>query len=142
MAARLQLILAHLNVIAAAGGISADSFVAKLMNLRQSGLVVPETQLKISTYGMTEAIARCVVDKLAATIRTSGSFADPTFREAYNRAVDAAEEIEGFARDHPVWTIVIVLGMLAIMCPKVIHLLGFGMKGVTKGELWLQSISR
>lgn len=142
MAARLQLILAHLSGIAAVGGVSADSVVAKLMNLGQSGPLAHETKLTINTPGMTEAVARDVVDKLAAAIRTSGNFAGPAFRAAYNRALDAAEKIEGFAKDHPVWTTVIALGMLAIMCPAVIHLLGFGLQGVTKGELLQQSISR
>lgn len=133
MAARLQAILAHLAGVVPVG-VSADSFVSSLLGAGYPGSTASETQLKVGTPGMTEALARSVVDKLATMIRVSANFASPAFRTAYDKAVEGAQKIEGFTKKHPVWSTVIALGILAIMCPPAIKALGFGSKGVAEGE--------
>jgi hypothetical protein len=137
MADRLHLILAHLNSISPIET-SVASFIAKLMNAGCSGATQGETKLQVNTPGMTEAFAGSLVEKLAAAIRVSGYAAGPTFRAANDKAVEAAGKIEGFTRKHPLWTTVIALGILAVMCPPAIKLLGFGLKGVAKGKLSAQ----
>lgn len=132
MATRLNMILAHLRALPL--DVSASLVVAKLMNAGYSGASGRETKLKIDTLEMDEALARKVVYRLATTIREPISVAGPPFRAAYDRAVGAAEKIEGFTREHPVWTIVIVLCILAIMYPTSIKALGFGMKGPIEGQ--------
>lgn len=51
-------------------------------------------------------------------------------KKAYDDAVAAAV---GFAREHPVWTTLIALGILVILLPWVIEALGFGEAGPVAG---------
>lgn len=136
MAARLDMILAHIHALTPVD-ISAKSIVTKLLKIGCPGATTCETKLNVDTPRMTEALAKNVVDRLTMTIQGSVRVAGPAFRAAYDRAVEAAEKIEGFARNHPVWTIVIVPCILAIMYPAVIHALGFGLKGVVEGKILL-----
>ena len=59
--------------------------------------------------------------------------------EAYEKATVAAEGIAGFTRDHPVWTAVIAaviaLGILYLLMPVVLDILGFGSLGPIEG-MW------
>ncbi|EXJ55687.1 hypothetical protein A1O7_08616 [Cladophialophora yegresii CBS 114405] len=47
-------------------------------------------------------------------------------KDAFVKAVDAAA---GFARDHPVWTTLIAVGILAVLLPWAVEALGFGVEG-------------
>ncbi len=53
-------------------------------------------------------------------------------KEAYDKAVAAAV---GFARDHPVWTTLIAIGILVVLLPWVLEGLGFGELGPIEGML-------
>lgn len=55
-------------------------------------------------------------------------------REAFQKACDAAAAIEGFARVHSVFCIVIALGILVILAPVIIHVVGFGALGPAEGK--------
>ena len=55
-------------------------------------------------------------------------------KEAYDKACAAAAEIEGFARDHPVFCTVVALGVLVILAPYVLEALGFGALAPVEGE--------
>ena len=58
---------------------------------------------------------------------------------AYDKACEAATVFEHFAKDHPLATeifiTVIAIGVLAILAPYVIEILGFGEFGPIEGEL-------
>jgi len=142
MAARLDMILAHLQALTS--DVSANSIVMKLLKAGHPGATTRETKLKVDTAGMTEALAKNVVDRLAMTIQGSVRVAGPAFRAAYEKAVKAAGRINGFIKEHPVWTIVIVLCILAVMYPLAIKALGFGLKGVVQGkdqlDMWSSSL--
>lgn len=60
-------------------------------------------------------------------------------KDAYEKAIGAADGIAGFSREHPVLTgcicAVIALGILVILAPAVIHALGFGVEGVVEGTI-------
>jgi hypothetical protein len=122
MAARLDMILAHLQALTL--DVPANLIVANLMNARYSGAPARDTKLKIDKPEMNEALARNVVDKVAG----------PAFRAAYDKAIEAAGRINGFTKEHPVWTVVIVLCILAVMYPAAIKALGFGLEGVVEGN--------
>jgi hypothetical protein len=132
MAARLDMILAHLQALTL--DVPANLIVANLMNARYSGAPARDTKLKIDKPEMNEALARNVVDKLAVTIQESVRVAGPAFRAAYDKAIEAAGRINGFTKEHPVWTVVIVLCILAVMYPAAIKALGFGLEGVVEGN--------
>ena len=122
MAARLQAILAHLGGLTPVG-VSADSFVARLMSAVSTG---GDAQLKVGTLEWTEDFARGVLDRLATTIQVTGYLAGPV----YDKAVEGAHEIGIFKENNPVWFTVIALGMLAIICPLAIKALGFPIKAL------------
>ncbi len=77
----------------------------------------------------TESLARCVLERLERILR-DGSKMGPALKEAFDKAVNAAE---GFARDHPVYTTLIALGVLAILLPWVVEALGFAALGPVPG---------
>lgn len=52
---------------------------------------------------------------------------------AYDKAVEAAKEIDRFTKKHPIWTIVIALCIVRILYPTAIKALGFKLGGVVKG---------
>jgi hypothetical protein len=58
-------------------------------------------------------------------------------KEAYDKAVTEAAKSADFARDHPVWTTLIALGILAVLLPWVIEALGFGVEGPVAREFVL-----
>lgn len=59
-------------------------------------------------------------------------------KEAYDKACEEAKKIEGFAAEHPVATAVfctvIALGILVIVAPYAIEVLGFEALGPVEGE--------
>lgn len=65
----------------------------------------------------------------------------PAMRDAYARACDAAEVFEGFVKEHPIATAVFVtvlaIGILVVLAPWVLEVLGFGELGPVEGEFFL-----
>jgi hypothetical protein len=124
MTDRLQLVLSHFDFSPA--GVAAASIITGVLHTTGAAM-------QIKPYG-TDLIARLVVVKLAAIVLTAKDNADTKFREAYDKAVESTQVIEGLVKEHPVYSTIIALGILAIMCPWVITALGFTLKGVAKGE--------
>ena len=124
MTARLQLVLSHFGFSPA--GAAVDSIITGV--LHATGAAV-----QIKPYS-TDLIARLVVVELAAIVLTAKDNAGTKFREAYDKAVESTQVIEVLAQEHPVYSTIIALGILAILCPWVITALGFTLKGVAKGE--------
>ena len=58
---------------------------------------------------------------------------------AYDKAVEAAEVFKDFAKDHPLviaaFVTVIAIGVLVVLAPGVLELLGFGELGPIEGKL-------
>ena len=68
----------------------------------------------------------------------AGKQMNAAMQEAYDKACEAAKVIEGFAADHPtataVFCTVIAIGILVIIAPYVVELLGFSELGPVEGE--------
>ena len=127
MSARLQLVLSHFGFSPA--GVNVDSIIAGLLHTTAA-------TVKFEPYNTDPrpSIARLVLVRLAAIVLTAKDNAGPKFREAYDKAVEGTQVIEGLVKEHPVYSTVIALGIIAILCPWIITALGFTMKGVAKGE--------
>ena len=78
-----------------------------------------------------ENLAKCVLDTVEKAIREGVSMG-PALKEAFDRAVDAAV---GFARDHPVYTTIIAIGILVLLLPWVVEALGFAELGPVEGNI-------
>ncbi|KAJ4317712.1 hypothetical protein N0V94_004785 [Neodidymelliopsis sp. IMI 364377] len=126
MTERLQLILGHIvgfkPSTLTTGSVLASMLVAGV-----------DIKSRMGSYGMTPDLAKNTLERLTEMIRTSQEKTSPAFRAAYKTARESAQVIEGFAQDHPVFALVVALGVLAIMAPWILHLLGFTELGPASG---------
>ena len=89
--------------------------------------------------GWSEYLAAKILSALETVLR-AGEKLGPAMRAAYEQACEAAKAIPGFAADHPlatgVFCTVVALGVLVVLAPYVLGILGFGELGPVEGELW------
>ena len=83
--------------------------------------------------GLTERIAVGVFNALQHALK-EGSPMREAMSEAFKKANDAATAIFGFAHDHPIICAIIALGILMLLAPTIIHVLGFSALGPVEGE--------
>lgn len=133
MAVPLQPILNHLNTITP-HGVVADSILATLLSVGLLGIANPATYLQAGTFGMTESSAKLLLEKLASIIHKVHDTADPAFQQPYKKPLASAETIIGFAKDHPVFCLVVALGVLPIIFPYGVQSLGFKHDGPALGK--------
>ncbi|KAE8853492.1 hypothetical protein HRS9122_00484 [Pyrenophora teres f. teres] len=119
----------------------ADDVVASILCTSITG---PALQMKldstVGTYGWSENVAKWVLDKLSQALQATHEKLGPAVRDAYNKALEAANKTEGFVIEHPIMCTVIALGVLAIIAPWVLEALGFGELGPVAGTFaaWWQ----
>lgn len=74
---------------------------------------------------------------------TTGKEMNTVLAAAYDKACEAATVFEQFTKDHPIATAVFVtviaIGVLVILAPYVVEILGFGELGPIEGELTITS---
>jgi hypothetical protein len=108
----------------------AEDVVATLLH---TSLVGPALRMKldsiVAAYGWRENIAKYVLEKLTQALQYSHENLGPPVRDAYHKAWEVAKSIEGFVIEHPVMSMIIALGVLAIIAPWVLPELGFGELG-------------
>ena len=91
--------------------------------------------------GWSEYLAKKILAALEAVLK-AGKQLSAAMQEAYDKAYDAFQKTEGFAADHPMATevlcTVIALGILVVLAPYVVELLGycagFGELGPIEGK--------
>ena len=83
--------------------------------------------------GWHEWLAQRVLQGMESAIK-AGKEMSPAFVAVYERAYQAAEIFEGFARDHPVFVTLVGVGILVVLAPYVLEILGFGELGIVEGE--------
>jgi len=84
----------------------------------------------VGESGWTETIAQALLKQLEQLIR-AGAPMGQAVKDAFEKAMAAAV---GFAHDHPVFCTLIALGILAVLTPWVIEVLGFGELGPIEGK--------
>ncbi|KAI9741607.1 MAG: hypothetical protein M1835_003107, partial [Candelina submexicana] len=99
---------------------AAFSIVFAMLNAEKAGAPLDFT------------IQSLVLKALEALLK-AGKQLGPVMQEAYNKACKEAKDIEGFAADHPIATAVfctvIALGILVVLAPYALELLGFAARG-------------
>lgn len=102
----------------------------------------PDLDAKIASLvhqagGWSEYLAAKVLAALETVLR-AGKDLGPALSAAYERACEAAKGIPGFAADHPlataVFCTVVALGVLVVLAPYVLEILGFGELGPVEGK--------
>ena len=77
----------------------------------------------------SETLARCILTRIERAIH-DGVKMGPALKEAFDKAVAAAS---GFACDHPVYATLIAIGILVLLLPWVVEVLGFSELGPVEG---------
>ena len=100
-------------------------------------LVPTVREISYQTASWKEHFAKAILSTVQNALSNGTIVLKGAMGEAYEKATRAAEGLPGFARDHPVWTtviaLVIALGILYLMMPVVLELLGFGLDGPIEG---------
>ncbi|KAL3459185.1 hypothetical protein BJX64DRAFT_265201 [Aspergillus heterothallicus] len=95
---------------------------------------------QVSTSSWSEAIATALLHGLENAIKTGAQMAKAA-TEALTEAKNAAV---GFAEEHPVYATLIALGILTILMPWALEILGFGELGPIEGSfaaLWQRTFA-
>ena len=109
---------------------AAESIVSAMLDADKIG---PSLDASIQSIvhaagGWSEYLAKKILAALEAVLK-AGKQLSAAMQEAYDKAYDAFQKTEGFAADHPMATevlcTVIALGILVVLAPYVVELLGF-----------------
>lgn len=112
----------------------AQDVVRSILRAEKAGVgLKAELDAIVGPYGWKERLAGKVLEKLGAALQGAHDKLGPAVRDAYNKAWQAANEIEGFVVQHPMMCTVIALGVLVIIAPWVIEALGFAELGPMEG---------
>ena len=87
----------------------------------------------VEVTNWTESLAKAVLARLDEAVKAGTIVKNGPLKEAFDKAVAAAVE---FAKEHPVWTTIIALGILVELLPWVIEALGFAELGPVEG-MWM-----
>lgn len=95
--------------------------------------------------GWSEYLTEKLLAALEAVLRAAEPM-NAAMQEAFDKACEAAKVFEGFAADHPVATAVfctvIAVGILVLLAPYAVEILGFGELGSIEGKSYfLRSIT-
>ena len=118
---------------------ATSAILSALLNAEKPGpsLNLTIQDLAAQAGGWSEWLAVSVLNALQKVLKDGSNLLRGAMKEAYEKAKIAAEEIKGFAHDHPLYTaaicVVIALGVLIILSPVIIHALGFTAAGVEAG---------
>ncbi|CAI7576435.1 unnamed protein product [Penicillium viridicatum] len=108
----------------------ASAIVTKILNAEDPYLLHKELKEEISTDNWTDAIAQAILHGLENAIKSGAEMA----RAASDAATQCRNAAVGFATEHPVYATLIALGILALLTPWALEILGFGELGPIEGS--------
>ena len=123
---------------------AAASVVSALLNAEKPGrdLAVSLDTIVHQAGGWSEYIAAAILTGVENALK-AGSKMNQPMKDAYTKALDAALTMEEFAHEHPILTgvfcTVVALGVLAILTPWILEILGFEALGPVVLESGLQA---
>lgn len=92
----------------------------------------------VGEYGWVENIGVAVLSGLESSIK-NGAAMGPVMKEMFDKATNAATD---FARDHPVYCTIIAIGILVLLAPWVLELIGFGELGPIEGKNAIRNVCK
>ena len=130
---------------------AASRIVSTILSAKEAG---PSLDLTIQDLvhqagGWSEYLAAKILTALEAVLK-AGEQLSPLMQEAFDNACEAAKVFEDFAAEYPVATAVfctvIAIGVLVVLAPYVLEILGFGAEGPIAGEFaslsWRLSVGK
>ena len=82
--------------------------------------------------GWRESIAEAVLHAVENVLK-DGLEMNEVMKVAYYRALEMAKRIGQFAHEHPLFCTLVAVGVIAILAPYVLEVLGFGELGIVEG---------
>jgi len=119
-----------------------DQAASRIITLMHTAHTDPDHDANIASLvhqagGWSEYLAAKILAALETVLR-AGKDLGPALSAAYERACEAAKGIPGFAADHPlataVFCTVVALGVLVVLAPYVLEILGFAELGPVEGK--------
>jgi hypothetical protein len=95
--------------------------------------LVQRLQEVVHETGWYESLVAAVLNGLEYALKVGVPMVGQAMKDAYEKAVEVAGDVWGFAKDHPVFCAVVALGILVILAPWAIEVLGFGELGPIEG---------
>ncbi|KGO37799.1 hypothetical protein PEX1_090460 [Penicillium expansum] len=108
----------------------ASAIVTKILNADEPYSLHKELNEEFSTDNWTDAIAQAILRGLENAIQSGADMA----RAASDAATQSRNAAVDFATDHPVYATLIALGILALLTPWALEVLGFGELGPIEGS--------
>ncbi|KAJ5597583.1 hypothetical protein N7537_007667 [Penicillium hordei] len=108
----------------------ASAIVTKILNAEDPYLLNKELKEEISTDNWTDAIAKAIFHGLENAIKSGAEMA----QAASDAAAQSRNAAVGFATEHPVYATLIAFGILALLTPWALEILGFGELGPIEGS--------
>ncbi|UPX16187.1 uncharacterized protein EKO05_0006601 [Ascochyta rabiei] len=133
MAARLRAILGQLTPFTTTASTAQSVLMSELLAGVHSS-AIPKLGATNNLVEWTQDLAKDTLHQMTAVVQNPHDTFSPVFREAYKKALGGTQMIEGFTKDHPLFSLVVALGVLYIMAPWVLQLLGFTSKGPALGS--------
>nr|XP_036589799.1 uncharacterized protein CTRU02_00553 [Colletotrichum truncatum]KAF6801804.1 hypothetical protein CTRU02_00553 [Colletotrichum truncatum] len=113
---------------------AASEFIDILRTAEKSGKDL-QRRLKniVTTTSWTESLAELILNGVETLVR-NGETIGQIVKDAIDKAYELAHELFEFAREHPVLVTIVAIGVLAIISPWVLEVLGFGEFGPIAGS--------
>ncbi|KAK5135237.1 hypothetical protein LTR08_005487 [Meristemomyces frigidus] len=118
---------------------AVEKLIAVIYDAKYQGKSLEqELEMEVKKTGRwKKAIAKAILAALEKKLAT-GKKMGPALQRAYDIAMDAAQKMEEFASEHPVLTgvfcAVVALGVLVLLWPAIVEVLGFGELGPIAGS--------
>ncbi|KGO64569.1 hypothetical protein PITC_094090 [Penicillium italicum] len=108
----------------------ASAIITKILNADEPYSLHKELKEEFSAESWTDAIAQAILRGLENAIQSGAEMA----RAASDAAAQSKNAAVGFATEHPVYATLIALGILALLTPWALEVLGFGELGPIEGS--------
>ncbi|KAJ5972063.1 uncharacterized protein N7479_001981 [Penicillium vulpinum] len=108
----------------------ASAIVTKILNADTPYSLEKEVNEEISINGWSDAIAQAILRGLENAIKAGAHMA----QAASDAATQSKNAAVGFATEHPVYATLIAFGILALLTPLALEVLGFGELGPIAGS--------
>ncbi|KAJ5169657.1 uncharacterized protein N7500_002440 [Penicillium coprophilum] len=108
----------------------ASAIVTKILDADTPYSLHKEVSEELSTEGWSDAIAQAILRGLENAIKAGTDMA----RVASDAAAQSKNAAVGFATDHPVYATLIAMGILALLTPLALEMLGFAESGPIAGS--------
>ncbi|GLI81960.1 hypothetical protein PoHVEF18_010357 [Penicillium ochrochloron] len=108
----------------------ASEIVTKILEAETRCSLQKELNEVIRINGWSDTIAKAILDGLQNAIENGTEMA----RVATDALGQSKEAASSFATDHPVYATLIALGVLALLMPWALEILGFGELGPIEGS--------